>query len=90
MKVQFSLVGNTQRPGDMHANLDAVPRVGDVVNWPGISQGETVVRTVVWYPTHDDEGVEVDEPFVYVVVGRPRSEDHGLQAMHQRPELASR
>lgn len=85
MRVQFSLVGHVERPADLVADFSSVPQVGDVVNWPGISQGDTVVRTVVWYPTHDDDGEPVAEPFVYVVVGQPRREDHGLQAMHQRP-----
>ena len=85
MRVQFSLVGHVKRPPDLWADLDAVPRVGDVVNLPGISQADSVVRTVVWYPTHDDDGEPLAEPFVYVVVGQPRREDHGLQAMHQRP-----
>ena len=84
------MVGHVERPPDLWADISAVPRVGDVVNWPGISQGSTVVRTVVWYPTHDDEGEPVAEPFVYVVVGQARREGHGLQAMHQRPTPDSR
>lgn len=74
MKVQFSLVGHMGNNPNITVNLDAVPRVGDVINWPGLSQAETYVRTVVWYPTHDDDNEPLDEPFVYVVVGRDRGD----------------
>lgn len=72
MRIQFSIVGQVEQHDDVWVDLDAVPRVGDVVNLPGIPQYESVVRTVVWYPTHDDEGEPLDAPFVYVVLGSPR------------------
>lgn len=85
MRVQFSLVGHTERPGPIWADLDAIPREGEVVNLPGISQAATIVRTVVWYPTHDDRGDPLDEPFVYVVVGPPRDKTAAeLRAIDQR------
>lgn len=89
MRVQFSLVGHVERPPDLWADLDTIPREGEVVNWPGISQGNTVVRTVVWYPTHDDEGRPLDEPFVYVVVGQPRDR-HGAVERHRDAAEARR
>lgn len=72
MRVQFSIVGQVDPYDDVRVDLPVVPREGDVVNLPGLPQYESVVRTVVWYPTHDDEGEALDEPFVYVVLGSPR------------------
>lgn len=70
MRIQFSIVGTVDRHDNVWVDLDAVPRVGDTVGLPGISQADTVIRTVVWYPLGDDEGVAA--PFVYVVLGQPR------------------
>jgi hypothetical protein len=87
MKVHFTLVGHQERPDDIHLDLDAVPRVGDVVDWPGISQARTYVRTVVWYLTNDDDGRPLGEPFVYVVVGpaRPWEPPESPVAKEQQP-----
>jgi hypothetical protein len=59
MRIQFSFVGLVERHDDVWVDLPAVPRVGETVEIPGLSQADTVVRTVVWY-------------FVYVVLGKPR------------------
>lgn len=72
MKVQFSLVGHIGQRQDQVVDLPQIPREGDVINLPGISQANTYVRTVVWYISHDDDDEPLDEPFVYVVVGPPR------------------
>lgn len=75
MLVHFSIVGVVNHHGDFKIELDSVPREGDIVNIPELSQGDTVVRTVVWYPLGVDpsEALEIDStPFVYVVVGPPR------------------
>lgn len=71
MKVQFALVGHVERRG-FTVEMDVVPREGEIVCLPGISQADTVVRTVVYYVTHDDEENPIDEPFAYVVIGKPR------------------
>ena len=68
--VQFTFVGQVERQPDVWAVMDAVPRVGETVAIPGQSQGNTVVRTVVWYPFGDDDGDQ--KPFVYVVLGASR------------------
>ena len=75
MRVQFTVVGHIAHPPNRWADLEAVPQVGDVVNIPGLSQANTVVRTVVWYPfgDPDTQAPEPAEPFVYVVLGPPRS-----------------
>lgn len=74
MKVKCSLVGLV----DHHMTLEwpegwPVPRVGDEVTLPGPdSELNLAVRAVDWYPKGDpDDGGS--EPFVYVVIGRPRS-----------------
>lgn len=72
MRVQFSVVGQVEHLGPFWADLPAVPQEGDVIDLPGLSQADTVVRTVVWYPFGDEDGGE-SEPFVYIVVGSPRS-----------------
>lgn len=79
MKVQFSLVGHDTSKdsgivSEIIVHLLAVPQEGDVINWPGLSQAETYVRTIVWYISHDDEDRKIKEPFVYVVVGPKRPE----------------
>lgn len=73
MKVHFSIVGQINRPNDTILDMDQIPRVGDIINIPNVSQAETYVRTVVWYISYDEDGSPIDEPFVYVVVGSPRS-----------------
>lgn len=72
MVIEFSVVGQVGNYDNVKVDLPAVPREGEVVNLPGLEQHETMVRTVVWYPTHDDEDQPLDEPFVYIVVGPPR------------------
>lgn len=81
MQVQFSFVGEAamvrreQNEGDLYVDLVAVPREGEVVGIPGISQAHTVVRTVVWYPFGGDPDESDDpnsDPFVYVVLGNAR------------------
>lgn len=85
MRLHFSFVGEAALlrrafgEGDLFVDLPAVPQVGDTIHVPGISEGHTVVRTVVWYPLGydaEDEGRERkpgdEEPFVYIVVGEPR------------------
>lgn len=72
-RIQFSFVGFTNRPADVRVEMDVVPRVGEIVHFPGLSEADTYVRTIVWYPLGDpDEGR--DEPFVYVVIGPPRKD----------------
>lgn len=83
MRVQFSIVGQPISPivpslvPSLTVELDVVPRVGDTVAIPGLSQGDTVVRTVVWYPWGDQSTVGDKEygdstPLAYVVVGQRR------------------
>lgn len=75
MKVQFSLVGvipTDEMPQSFEIQLDSIPRVDDSIQWP--LGPELYVRHVGWYLTHDEEWVELVEPFVYVVVG-PRNSD---------------
>lgn len=69
MKILTTLVGIT----DHHRQLTwpegwPVPQVGDSVDLPGLDG--LAVRTVVWYP--EGEGEDDAEPFVYVVIGKPR------------------
>lgn len=75
MRIHFSVVGLMDSTGAIITDLDAVPREGETVNLPGISQAKTVVRTVVWYPYGEDpsESETPDPtPFAYVIVGSPR------------------
>lgn len=84
MKVQFTFVGqagvfeedNWKQRDDIWTELNQIPREGDVVDFPGVSQALTVVRTVVWYPFGSDEYKEDEDmyevPFVYIVIGNPR------------------
>lgn len=86
MRIQFSFVGDARLlrsavgDGDLWVEMDVVPREGETVHVPGISESQTVVRTVVWFPLGDDpasEGLALNEsdrsdPFVYVVLGEPR------------------
>lgn len=69
MRIQFTFVGLTERHDDVWVNLPIVPREGETVDIPGLSQADTVIRTVVWYPLGDGDD---KEPFVYVVLGQPR------------------
>lgn len=71
MRVQFSIVGTVERHDNVSADLEAVPRVGDTVSLPGVSEADTVVRTVVWHPVGDEDG---GGPSVYVVLGQRRRE----------------
>jgi hypothetical protein len=72
-RIQFTFVGQANRPPNVWAEMDVVPRVGETVAVPGQSQGDTIVRTVVWYPFGDDESDDT-EPFVYVVLGQSRQD----------------
>lgn len=72
MRVQFSIVGTVERHANVWADLDAVPREGETVALPGISQADTVVRTVVWYLEGTGEADAEGGPFVYVVLGQRR------------------
>jgi hypothetical protein len=75
MRVKFFVVGQAKpyHINDLH--MDVVPRVGEIVDLPGLSQADTVVRTVVWYPLGDpDEHGGIDS-FVYIVLGRGRRVD---------------
>jgi hypothetical protein len=74
MKVHFSFVGIESRPEDIHIDLLQIPREGEIISIKGVSDAETYVRTVVWYLLHNDEGEQLYEPFVYVVVGPNRAE----------------
>lgn len=65
MMVQFDLVGNPDHPPIPSVDIPCVPRVGDTVDIPEVSQANTVVRTVVWY-------VFDNNPTAYVVLGSPR------------------
>lgn len=67
MKIQFSFVGMQDSLEDVWVELDEIPQEGQYVYFP--KTGEISVRTVVWFPTHNDEDEEVAEPFVYVVLG---------------------
>lgn len=69
MKIHFSIVGTVERHPDVKVDLPVVPREGETVKIPGVSEADTHVRTVVWYPLVDDEE-EAGEPFVYVVLGQ--------------------
>lgn len=88
MKVQFSFVGflmpdNTQ-PRDFWVDLPQIPREGEIINIKGVSQSNTYVRAVVWYPVHNDDDEELAEPFVYVVVGPSRPQEDPNQARLQQ------
>lgn len=72
MRVQFSLVGHEGHHPDIWLDLPAIPREGEVVQWPGLSQAGTCVRTVVWFLTVNDDQEPIDEPFAYVVIGPRR------------------
>lgn len=78
MKVQFSFVGflmpDQTQPPDIWVDLPQIPKEGEILNVKGLSQSNTYVRTIVWYISHDDDDNELDEPFVYIVVGPPRPE----------------
>lgn len=91
MRIQFSFVGDARmaRQDDLWVDLPAVPREGEIVDVPGLSQHQTVVRTVVWYPLgHSEDGEPTGESFVYVVLGSPRNRDAAYQA--QRDQTDSR
>lgn len=66
INIQFDLVVPIEHPEIPKIRLACVPRVGETVDIPGVSQANTVVRTVVWYPFEDPD------PIVYVVLGPPR------------------
>ncbi len=72
MRVHFNVVGFMEHPtwAANRVDLDAVPREGEVVEVPGLPEGQVFVRTVVWYPWGDG-GADPD-PFVYVVLGQRR------------------
>lgn len=72
MKVQFSFVGTQEPLEDVWVNLEQIPGEGDNIYFR--ATGEIVVRSIVWYPIHNDEDEELSEPQVYVVVGPHRSE----------------
>lgn len=72
MRVQFSFVGMSEVMDDVWMDLEQIPREGDCIYFP--KSGEISVRSVVWFPTHNDEDEELPEPLVYVVVGRSHSE----------------
>lgn len=77
MKVQFSLVGHDTSKDSgiirqIVVDLPAVPQVGDIIKWPGLSEAGTYVRTIVWYISCDDDDEKINESFVYVVVGPER------------------
>lgn len=69
MRVQFTFVGVMPRHDDFTADLDAVPREDEIIGVPGLSEADTYVRTVIWYPLGDGDD---PTPFVYVVVGPKR------------------
>jgi hypothetical protein len=72
MRVQFNEVGHLATEDDPQFNavvdMDAVPRVGDIVN-TGTNR-EVTVRTVVWFPVGENGS---GRPGAYIVVGPPRS-----------------
>lgn len=72
MRVQFSFVGMSKPLDDVWRDLEQIPREGDCIYFP--KAGEISVRTVVWFPTHNDDDEELSEPQVYVVVGPHRVE----------------
>lgn len=63
--VQFSLVADPSE-SDRFVKMPCVPREGETVDIPGVSQADTVVRTIVWLPFLEDQ------PDVYIVLGKPR------------------
>lgn len=75
MIVQFDQVAFTEEPTvPLTVEMDWVPRVGEIVEIPGLPEGEVYVRTVVHHPYGNPEADPPDPtPFVYVVVGRSRN-----------------
>lgn len=73
MKVQFSLVGFEEGHSwlPQPVDLDILPRVDEVVEIPGMPEGQVHVRTIVHYPLGD--GDLKKGPFVYIVLGPKRS-----------------
>lgn len=73
MKVKINVVGVLDDQGRTHPDMEWPE------GWPPPQEGQQVysealgiylvVRTVVWYPEGSEES---KEPFVYVVIGRPR------------------
>jgi hypothetical protein len=74
MKVQFSFVGFYKQRTGLIADMEQIPREGETVNIPGLNQGESIVRTVVWYPVIESVSGDtgIDDPFVYIVLGPSR------------------
>lgn len=66
MRTRFELVSTVDRQYVKDIELSQIPRVGDTVDIPNVSQSETVVRTVVWYP------YDLPTPMVYIVLGNRR------------------
>lgn len=68
MRVQFSVTGFVEEPTweSDRVDLDVLPRVGEVVEVPGLPDGQVHCRTVVHYPWASKG------PFVYIVLGPPR------------------
>lgn len=70
--VHFSLVGFGDHPtwNQKPVELDVIPREGEVVDFPGMPEGQVYVRTVVHSPWGDRN--KKGGPFVYIVLGPPR------------------
>jgi hypothetical protein len=67
-------------------DMDAVPRVGEVVCHVGIDPDLSVVRSVSWYPEWDEDGVRVIEPFAFIILGKPRWTACGGVSAQTMPE----
>lgn len=70
MKVQFSVVGFVPHPEvPLDVEMEMVPRVGEVVEIPGMPGGQVHVRSIVHFPWGDGDS---REPFTYIVLGLKR------------------
>jgi hypothetical protein len=67
IRVKVTVVGDRERPTVVWPDGWPPPREGETVELPDVT---LTVRRVVWYPVDDPE--DLDEPFVYVVLGPPR------------------
>lgn len=74
MRIITTLVGIMDHHRELTWPKDwPVPREGDTIHLDGLDErdpAELSVRTVVWYPEGDPDGIV--DPFVYVVIGQAR------------------
>lgn len=69
MRVQFSVVDESDHPVDVYVDLDVIPREDEQVQLRTVER-ELTVRAVVHYP----QGTDATDtaPSVYIALGNPR------------------